>query len=142
MCCFSRPVKAVAKTRILSRASTEGRQFLVYSMALDANEDLAMILPIPVCTDCGEDAIRFINLQSYENFFGDAESCFPLHVPARGAATGRRRDTTLKVEQVGNLEASFVPSPDDFGRLDERFRLPRQLWDQLTPLQELRFRRL
>src|SRR5207244_12945606 len=31
----------------------------------------------------------------------------------------------------GSSEASFVPPPADFERLDERFRLPPTAWDQL-----------
>src|SRR6185503_10226486 len=38
---------------------------------------------------------------------------------------------TLEVRQVGAYEASFVPTPADFGRLDERFRLPAELWLEL-----------
>jgi len=36
------------------------------------------------------------------------------------------------VQEVGAYEASFVPRPMDFGRLDERFRLPAELWVELN----------
>ena len=48
MCCFSRPVHAVSDTGIFARFAEKGRQFLVYSMKMKADEELAMILPIPV----------------------------------------------------------------------------------------------
>ena len=35
------------------------------------------------------------------------------------------------VHDVGEFEASFVPTPADFNRLDERFRLPRSVWSAL-----------
>jgi hypothetical protein len=35
----------------------------------------------------------------------------------------------LEVIQVGDFEASFVPTVKDFSRLDERFRLPSAVWD-------------
>jgi hypothetical protein len=37
----------------------------------------------------------------------------------------------LVVHDVGDFEASFVPSPRDFDRLDPRFRLPGDVWDEL-----------
>jgi hypothetical protein len=48
MCCFSRPVEHVSNTSIFARPVAKGRQALVYTIQLNAREDLAMILPIPV----------------------------------------------------------------------------------------------
>ena len=45
----------------------------------------------------------------------------------------------IKVEQVGSFEASFVPSIKDFSRLDERFRLPTEVWDKLPAYKEFGF---
>ena len=77
MCCFSRPVDRVANTNIFARSGKEGRQFLVYSMILSAKEDLAMILPIPVPKESKDDAVRFINLEKYPEFFQDMNKGFP-----------------------------------------------------------------
>jgi hypothetical protein len=134
MCCFSRPVQKVADTNIFARSSRDGRQFLVYSMTLSAKEDLAMILPIPVPENAPEDAVRFINLEKYPNFFDDMRAGFPEPLPPAAALGGRGR--TLKAEplpvvDVGSFEASFVPTVADFKRLDERFRLPADVWDKL-----------
>ena len=41
------------------------------------------------------------------------------------------RRPKLKVERVGDFDASFVPHHDDFDRLDERFRLPPNTWNEL-----------
>ena len=46
MCCFSRHVESVSNTNIFARSSSNGRQYLVYSMTIQSKEDLAMILPI------------------------------------------------------------------------------------------------
>ena len=77
MCCFSRPVISVSGTNIFARATSPERQALVYSMVLNAREELAMILPIPVRLRSGEKAVRFINLEGYPDFFQDLEKAFP-----------------------------------------------------------------
>ncbi|MBL8798600.1 MAG: hypothetical protein JNM56_32185 [Planctomycetia bacterium] len=134
MCCFSRPVESVANTNIFARDAEGGRQFLVYSMTLTTNEDLAMILPIPTPRAAPEDAVRFINLEGYPNFFNDLNRGFGRIVP-RGLRKGSKgavsAEPKLRVVAVGSFEASFVPTIADFDRLDERFRLPTAVWKQL-----------
>jgi hypothetical protein len=130
MCCFSQPVDQISNTNIFARRAN-GRQYLVYSMTYTAAQDLAMVLPLPVPPHPPEDAVRFINLERYPSFFDDMRLGFgggrslslPESVPA---AAG-----TLQVHEVGSFEASFVPTLDDFDRLDERFRIPRDVWDRL-----------
>ena len=78
MRCFSRPVKLVANTNTFARASQDGRQFLAYSLLIDANEELAMILPIPATRNSKEDAVEFINLEDCANFFDEMRSGFPV----------------------------------------------------------------
>jgi hypothetical protein len=134
MCCFSQPVQSVSNTNIFARSSREGRQFLVYSMNLSSKEDLAMILPIPVPSGSPEDAINFIDLKEYDRFFNDMLIGFPMPAPktlSRANAPAAAEDTPLAVVEVGNFEASFVPSVRDFSRLDPRFRLPDTAWDEL-----------
>ena len=135
MCCFSRPVQSVTATRIFARAGAEGRQFLVYSMAIKAKEELAMVLPLPVKPGSGEQAVEFIDLSGYQDFFGDMAKGFPermtrsnsLFPPPPVAASAPK----LEVVSVGSFEASFVPTLDDFARLDARFRLPPGTWETL-----------
>jgi hypothetical protein len=138
---FSRQVERVANTSIFARSSKEGRQFLVYSMTLSAKEDLAMILPIPVPGKSKEDAVRFINLEKYSEFFTDMAKGFPpkeitLSRP-NSKSTGAAEK--LKVVEVGSFEASFVPEIRDFARLDERFRLPEGVWDKLPMYKDYGF---
>jgi hypothetical protein len=142
MCCFSRRVNRVADTNIFARGSSEGRQFLVYSMLISAGEDLAMILPIPVPLMSKEDSVRFINLEKYPEFFRDLHSGFPPKVTA--APAGRTKSfavkkAPLKVVDVGSFEASFVPTIKDFDRLDERFRLPADVWFNLPQYKDYGF---
>lgn len=134
MCCFSRPVISVNATNVFARPAEEGRQYVVYSMTLNAKDDLAMILPLPVKASSGEKALSFIDLSGYPEFFGDLLRGFPPPVTKSSrssfpppAAAGAK----LEVVQVGNYEASFVPNVKDFSRLDERFRLPTNTWAQL-----------
>jgi hypothetical protein len=141
MCCFSRPVDRVANTNIFARSSKDGRQFLVYSMTLSAKEDLAMILPIPVPKESKEDAVHFINLEEYPNFFADMLKGFPPPPAARslGKVNSADAKAALPVVEVGSFEASFVPSVKDFDRLDERFRLPTEVWDKLPMYKDYGF---
>jgi hypothetical protein len=133
----------IADTNIFARASKEGRQFLVYAMTMSAKEDLAMILPIPTPKDAKEDAVRFINLKEYADFFKDLRTGFPPK-PTRNADKSLERPKSdegppLKVVEVGSFEASFVPQVKDFSRLDERFRLPTEVWDKLPQYKDFGF---
>ena len=144
MCCFSQPVRSVSSTNIFARAGDNGRQFLVYSMSLDARDALAMILPLPVKTPAGEKDVQFINLKDYPEFFDDLRSGFPT-APAPDSAGIFSRGAVpaaaapLEVVQVGDFEASFVPAVKDFSRLDERFRLPENAWKDLPAYSDYGF---
>ncbi|MFN8597314.1 MAG: hypothetical protein U0559_14180 [Anaerolineae bacterium] len=129
---FSGNVRSVAETNIFVRASTVGKQFVVYSMKYEAANDLAMILPLPTPPASPEDAVRYIDLSGYADFFRDMRSGFV--VASRGTlGVGQfaLQAAKLKVHEVGSFEASFVPTLADFERLDERFRLPGKVWDKL-----------
>jgi hypothetical protein len=144
MCCFSGPVEKVADTNIFARSVENGRQLLVYSMTIAARNDLAMILPLPVPPGSPEDAVRFIDLKGYPEFFHDLKLGFPDPKPRTLSLAGARSAPAAKAEplevvQVGNFEASFVPAVKDFGRLDPRFRLPDKAWDSLPAYKEYGF---
>src|SRR5262245_21623687 len=143
MCCFSGRVEHVADTSIFARSVDNGRQILVYSMTISTRSDVAMILPLPVPPGSPEDAVRFISLKEYPDFFKDMKKGFPepvsrgfmtLSAPERSAPAQK-----LEVVQVGEFEASFVPTVKDFSRLDERFRLPDQTWEKLPAYKDYGF---
>lgn len=134
MCCFSREVERVSATRIFARPLEAERQLLVYGMTLEVSSSVAMILPIPVPPGSAEDAVRFVDLSACPMFFDDLSALFPSMIPQAGADLSRgmmMQSATLVVHDVGDFEASFVPSPRDFQRLDARFRLPSDVWDAL-----------
>lgn len=130
MCCFSGRVK-VEHTDIFARSAPKGRQYLVYQMSVLANNDVAMILPLPVPPKSADDAVRFINLEKYPKFFEDLERTFFEPTPnLRGGGGGLGSDAKpLPVVEVGSYAASFVPKVADFDRLDSRFRLPKETWN-------------
>lgn len=140
MCCFSVAVQNVADTKIFARLTTVGLQYLVYSMTIATNEEGAMVLPLPVVRNCAEDAVRFINLEQYETFFDELDHCFPAMVSrAVGIAAAPQSAPKLKVVSVGSFDASFVPTIQDFQRLDARFRLPESVWDSMPEYQDYGF---
>lgn len=141
MCCFSKDVE-VHTTRIFARSAEKGRQFLVYSMEASFKEDLAMILPLPVPAGSPEDALRFISFKEYPKFFDDLHDGFPPEPAAKAEPppTSRgEKPKALAVVEVGDFEASFVPTAKDFERLDVRFRLPAGIWDALPAVKGFGF---
>jgi hypothetical protein len=136
MCIFSGKVQYVGGTRIFARLKpdvpTGISQYLLYSMSVSTDKDVAMILPLPVSSHA-EDALQFIALDGYPEFFEDLEKGFPTYrrsvsegIPVDDAPTA-----LLEVHEVGDFIASFVPTLEDFDRLDSCFRLPIGTWDQL-----------
>ncbi len=89
MCCFSQPVISVSATNIFARGGKDGRQFLAYSMTVNAEKELAMVLPLPVKVGVDEEAVSFIDLSGYPDFFDDLRRGFP--VPASGSSFGCSR---------------------------------------------------
>ncbi len=144
MCCFTRPVTSVSTTRIFARVDQGDRQFLVYSMQVESKESLAMVLPLPVKMGTGEDGVKFISLKKYPDFFTDMEKGFPppgytYNSAATRSAPAPVAAEVLRVVEVGDFEASFVPTEKDFSRLDERFRLPEGAWKKLPVYQTYGF---
>jgi hypothetical protein len=116
---------------------------LVYEMSLAADGDLAMVLPIPVPAQSAEDAVRFVSLKAYPHFFRDMERAFPAELLARFAPQGfgpaPAARAKLIVHDVGDFDASFVPTAGDFARLDPRFRLPEESLRALTAYRDWGF---
>lgn len=129
-------VPFVGATKIFARHTTAARQVLAYSMDIELDEELAMVLPLPVPARSREDAVEFIDLEGYERFFVDLDAAFPeVFQGAKSRSLGFRSfaepPPKLAVHDVGMFEASFVPTRADFARLDERFRFPEGIWDAL-----------
>ena len=136
MCCFSLPVRMVSSTNIFARPLDGDRQLLVYGMTIEISEDIAMILPIPVPAGSPEDAVRFVDMSACPGFFDELEELFPQPEAPDLALLGMPQSrlapaSILAVHDVGEFEASFVPTPSDFTRLDPRFRLPSEVWERM-----------
>lgn len=141
MCCFSGVVSHVAETQIFARPSGDA-QILVYSMKILAAQEVAMILPLPVPPQSPENAVRFINMEAYPEFFQDLEVLFPAHRAFGGIDPDEELALSrapLAIQEVGQFEASFVPAIADFARLDPRFRLPATAWQELPQYRDWGF---
>jgi hypothetical protein len=146
MCCFAKPVLRVGGTRIFSRKTGTGSQFLVYQMEFESEEPNAMILPLPVRLPSQKDSLKFIDLSGYEEFFDDLDRAFPDIRPMfeiEGlfaiADADLSLDSPLVVHKVGNFIGSFVPSLDDFNRLDPQFVIPKETWLKIPEYRDYGF---
>ena len=145
MCIFSQPVVSVSDTNIFARLLPEGWQYLVYQMRFETREKNAMVLPLPVQLPATDDeTLEFISLKQHESFFKDLNKGFPLALPSkptfsRGVDSAVNSKPMLKVHDVGDFIASFVPSIGDFDRLDEQFRVPQESWDKIPRYSDFGF---
>ena len=145
MSIFTGPVAHVGGTKIFARLTAneadEIVQYLVYSMSISADSEVAMILPLPVSRQT-EDALNFIPLNGYPEFFEDMEKGFPPPSGGLGRGIAGGAGSTrvkLAVQAVGDFIASFVPTLADFDRLDVRFRLPAATWNKLPQYRDWGF---
>jgi hypothetical protein len=141
MCICSKTAE-LSNTNIFARAGKDGRQFLVYSMVIKAAEELALILPIPTPKASKEDAVKFIALDKYEDFFDEMRKGWPAPRGDGGKAPGNSlggKDDKLKVVEVGSFVASFVPTQKDFERVDEKFKMPEDVWKKLPQYKDWGF---
>ena len=126
----------VTKTNIFARHARAGYQAIAYSLSIASKSAAAMILPLPVVPGSGEDALMFIDLSGYEEFFDDlSRVCEPELIievfDDLGVDDTLGLEDTLIVHEVGDYEASYVPTMRDFSLLDPRFRLPAEIWQKM-----------
>lgn len=133
MCIFSGEVTRVSATNIFVKDRGNGMHALVYSMVVDFRDPVAMVLPVPTLIGSGDEALKFIDLSGCPNFFKELDMLFPS-AAARSAMMSfsvGKSVSPLVVHDVGDYEASYVPSMNEFRRLDERFRLDDKIWGRL-----------
>ena len=143
MCIFSQPVISVSDTSIFARLGEGGKQYLVYEMRYQSKKPNAMILPLPVKTPAAESSIQFIDPSKYGSFFKDLALAFPPKAMPKSRSWSLGVESavanSIKVHKVGNFIASFVPTVDDFDRLDEQFVLPKSTWDLIPEYSDYGF---
>ena len=146
MCCFAGPVKSVTDTNLFARLTSSGTQMLVYQMKFETEKENAMILPLPVTKQVREDSLRFVSLKEYDNFFDDLDDAFPDIQPQSRTTLGALVDSAvaseapkLAVHEVGDFVASFVPTMNDFSRLDQKFVIPKSSWDKIPQYSDYGF---
>jgi hypothetical protein len=136
---FSQAVQHVAGTKIFARLDGD-EQLLAYEMSFGAAGDLAMVLPVPVRQDLAPSALRFVDLSGYPELFSELARLFPRPQAFGGPiALMGRAQPALEVHRVGAFEASYVPAPADFARLDRRFQLDATVWDALPEYRDFGF---
>lgn len=131
MCILSGRIKDIAKTNLFVSDLGRGVHSTIYSMTIRTAIDVAMILPVPVLRGSGEDAVRFVDLSGYQTLFDDMNALWPEPVAFSVYDPLSRRiamKSTLVVHNVGRFVASYVPTWEDFHRLDECFRLDPTVW--------------
>ncbi len=117
-----------------------GRQAVIYSMAINTSRDVAMVLPVPVTRESGSKALTFVSLNDFPDLFDHLQHCFVQfsNVSSRGYSA-KSPQAVLKVVKVGAFDASYVPRIADFDRLDERFRLPSDVWAKIPGYKDFGF---
>jgi hypothetical protein len=131
MCIFTGSVRDVRSTKIYGRIQGV-EQLLAYAMHMDADAELAMVLPLPIAPGTGEHDVRFIDLSGYAaRIFDELDKLFPSALGITGWGAPPPTPGSLTVHEVGSFVASYVPSMDDFVRLDRRFRLSDDVWSAL-----------
>ena len=138
MCCFAGHVHDVSGTDIFARVGGE-REYVAYQMSFSSDRQTAMILPIPVAAHAGEDAVQFVPLDHYPEFFRDLEAHFNQVWASTKLLGPKAPRASLKVQRVGAFDASFVPNMDQWDRLDSRFRIPNEVWRQLPAYESFGF---
>jgi len=136
MCIFTGSVKNVSTTKIFVADVDDGQHGCVYSMKAGIKTPVAMVLPVPV-KDQKQEAITFINLEKYPKFFKDLEDCWEQYLgDMMVGCAGGTRSRSLKVHDVGQYIASFVPSVAYFAKLHAKFRLSTKLISKFTGYQK------
>ena len=137
MCIFSAEVLRVSDTKILSTKLGQHRRGLVYQMKTSFENPTAMILPVPVKAGT---SVNFFDWSKYYNFFDDLEKLFPRPTTRAMKSDSLSWDDkdSIEVVKVGAYIASFVPSKEDFERLDDCFKLSDSVFESL-PYKEFAF---
>jgi len=134
----------ISKTHIFAGHGREDFQSIVYDLSIASSAHAAMILPLPVVIGDSSDVINFIDLSAYPDFFDDLNRVCVCEYDSfttdfDSVCGGLEPESVLAVHQVGDYEASYVPSLADFDRLDSCFRLSDEVWKQMPDYKDYGF---
>ncbi len=153
----------ITQTKIFARHTSNEHQLIVYSMAMQTNSAAVMILPIPIKAGSGEEAVRFIDMRSSPNknqdilsspakgFFSLLEEICQPECPDYSHSALNNNESffdtfsnnysekTLKVHEVGDYKASYIPTKENFKQLDSQFQLKTEIWDKLPDYSDYGF---
>jgi hypothetical protein len=137
MSVFSGDVSRVAKTRIFARPTDHATQVLVYQMEYAAENEVALILPLPTPPGSLADAVRFLDLADYPEFFQNLRDGFAI---ARSAPTHDAKTANpAPLQQVESLDTFFLPSRADMTQLNSPIRIDVAVWDRLPEYHDYGF---
>lgn len=123
MAIFSGSISRTANTRIFARTTNDNKQYLALQLDYAADSDVALIVPLPTPPDTAPDAVRFIDLAHYPEFFVDLANGFPIarSVPTPGSVED---GAYVPLPRTTHDEISFIPSRAGLANLAEAYRIP------------------
>jgi hypothetical protein len=136
---FSTPVRVASTFNYFARASRAGadHQFLACNFRYEAETAFTLILPLPTPLDAPANAVRFINLSGYDDFFQDVRR----GLPALTRDTAKQSLTDRIVEKVRDwldldttqIEFAFFPTQQVLADMSQQWPLAESVWAALQP---------
>jgi len=136
---FSLPVRVASTFNFFARANGD-HQFLACNFRYQAESPFTLILPLPTPPDASANAVRFINLSGYDEFFGDLRRGFPNLT----RDTGKQSFTDRLLEKVRDwldldttqIEFAFFPNRTVLAQMHADWPVSDAVWTALEPYAE------
>lgn len=133
---FSTPVRVASTFNFFARANAD-HQFLACNFRYEADAPFTLFLPLPTPSDAPANAVRFINLSGYDEFFSDLRRGFPNLT----RDTGKQSFTDRLREKVRDwldldttqIEFAFFPNRTVLANMREHWPVSDAVWSDLEP---------
>jgi hypothetical protein len=136
---FSTPVRIAGTFNFFARAARAhtDHQFLACNFRYEAEAAFTLILPLPTPPDAAANAVRFINLSGYDDFFQDVRRGWPDLT----RDTEKQSLTDRILEKVRDwldldttqTEIAFFPDQQVLAEMRDRWPLSEAVWAALKP---------